>query len=42
MQPAPDTFMNDVVGLSNGDLIYTRMFHNAGTVRRQSMKDQMT
>ena len=26
----PDTFMNDVVGLSNGDLIYTRMFHNGG------------
>jgi hypothetical protein len=27
---APDTFMNDVVGLANGDLIYSRMFHNGG------------
>jgi len=24
---APDTLMNDVVGLENGDLVYTRMFH---------------
>lgn len=31
LEPAADTFMNDVVGLSNGDVIYTRMFHNAGT-----------
>ena len=34
MRPAPETFMNDVVGLSNGDLIYTRMFHNAGTLEQ--------
>ena len=34
MQPAPETFMNDVVGLSNGDLIYTRMFHNAGILEQ--------
>ena len=25
---ASDTLVNDVVGLSNGDLIYTRMYHN--------------
>lgn len=30
----PQTFMNDVVGLSNGDLIYTRMFHNSGTLEQ--------
>ena len=34
VQPAAETFMNDVVGLSNGDLIYTRMFHNAGAVEQ--------
>jgi sugar lactone lactonase YvrE len=28
--PAPETFMNDVVGLSNGDVIYSRMFHHGG------------
>ena len=32
LEPAADTFMNDVVGLSSGDVIYTRMFHDAGTV----------
>ena len=26
----PETFMNDVVGLNNGDLIFTRMFHHGG------------
>ena len=31
---AEDTFMNDVVGLANGDLVFTRMFHNAGTVEQ--------
>jgi hypothetical protein len=31
---APDTYMNDVVGLANGDLIYTRMFHNAGKLEQ--------
>jgi sugar lactone lactonase YvrE len=31
LEPAADTFMNDVVGLSNGDVVYTRMFHDAGT-----------
>ncbi|MEH6585843.1 MAG: hypothetical protein V7720_04750 [Halioglobus sp.] len=30
----PETYMNDVVGLSNGDLIYTRMFHNSGTLEQ--------
>lgn len=30
----PDTYVNDVVGLSNGDLIYTRMFHNGGTLEQ--------
>ena len=34
VQPAAETFMNDVVGMSNGDLIYTRMFHNAETVEQ--------
>jgi hypothetical protein len=34
MSPAPETYMNDVVGLSSGDLIYTRMFHNAGTLEQ--------
>lgn len=34
LAPAPETFMNDVVGLANGDVIYTRMFHNAGTVEQ--------
>ncbi len=29
-----ETYMNDVVGLSNGDLIYTRMFHNSGTLEQ--------
>ncbi len=28
---APDTLMNDVVGLSNGDLVYTRMMENLST-----------
>jgi hypothetical protein len=27
MLAPPDTFINDVAGLANGDLIYTRMFH---------------
>lgn len=27
---APDTAMNDVVGLANGDLIYSRMYHSLG------------
>ncbi|MFK8049738.1 MAG: hypothetical protein AB8B81_15030 [Halioglobus sp.] len=27
---AEDTFMNDVVGLANGDLLFTRMFHRTG------------
>jgi hypothetical protein len=27
---APDTFINDVVGLPGGDLIFTRMFHRGG------------
>lgn len=31
---AANTFVNDVVGLSNGDLIYTRMFHNAGSLEQ--------
>jgi sugar lactone lactonase YvrE len=31
---APDTFINDVVGLANGDLIFTRMYHNAGTLEQ--------
>jgi sugar lactone lactonase YvrE len=34
VQSAPETYMNDVVGMSNGDLIYTRMFHNGGTLER--------
>ena len=34
VEPSKDTFMNDVVGLSNGDLIYTRMFHNGGMVEQ--------
>lgn len=34
VKPAPDTFVNDVVGLSNGDLVYTRMFHNAGRLEQ--------
>ena len=34
VRAGPDTFMNDVVGLSNGDLVYTRMFHNAGTLEQ--------
>ena len=29
---AEDTRMNDVVGLSNGDLIFSRMFHTDGTI----------
>jgi hypothetical protein len=29
---AEETFMNDVVGLSNGDLIFTRMFHEGGLI----------
>ena len=31
---APDTFMNDVVGLANGDLVYTRMFHSGGKLEQ--------
>ena len=31
---AEDTFMNDVVGLADGDLIFTRMFHNAGLLEQ--------
>ena len=31
---AADTFMNDVVGLADGDLIFTRMFHNAGLLEQ--------
>lgn len=27
---AQDTFMNDVVGLANGDLVFSRMFHHGG------------
>lgn len=27
---AQETFMNDVVGLANGDLLFTRMFHHGG------------
>lgn len=27
---AEETFMNDVVGLANGDLLFTRMFHRRG------------
>lgn len=27
---AEETFMNDVVGLANGDLLFTRMFHRGG------------
>jgi hypothetical protein len=30
----PETFMNDVVGMSNGDLIYTRMFHNSNQLEK--------
>jgi hypothetical protein len=29
---AEETFMNDVVGLKNGDLIYSRMFHHGGLI----------
>ena len=29
---AAETFMNDVVGLSSGDLIFTRMFHKGGLI----------
>lgn len=28
IEPAPETFINDVVGMDNGDIIYTRMFHS--------------
>jgi hypothetical protein len=28
--PAPETFVNDVVGLANGDVIFSRMFHHGG------------
>ena len=35
IEPAPETFMNDVVGLPNGDVIYTRMLHTAGTLVEQ-------
>lgn len=31
IEPVADTFMNDVVGLDNGDVIYTRMFHHNST-----------
>lgn len=34
LNAAPETFMNDVVGLANGDVIYTRMFHNAGMLEQ--------
>lgn len=34
VEAGPETFMNDVVGLANGDLIYTRMFHNAGKLEQ--------
>jgi hypothetical protein len=30
VRPPVPTFMNDVVGLDNGDLAYTRMFHSLG------------
>ncbi|TDG13429.1 hypothetical protein E2F43_07770 [Seongchinamella unica] len=30
----PDTFMNDVVGLSSGDLVFTRMFHDGGRLEQ--------
>lgn len=30
----PDTFVNDVVGLSNGDFIYTRMLHTRSTLEQ--------
>ena len=29
---AQETFMNDVVGLSNGDIIFSRMFHKNGLI----------
>lgn len=31
---APETFINDVVGLSGGDIIYTRMFHSVGILEK--------
>ena len=31
---APDTFINDVVGMSSGDIVFTRMFHNAGQLEQ--------
>jgi hypothetical protein len=34
VNPAPETFVNDVVGLDNGDLVYTRMFHDAGLLEQ--------
>jgi hypothetical protein len=30
--PEADTFMNDVVGLANGDLVFSRMFHSDSDV----------
>lgn len=29
---APDTFVNDVVGMDNGDVAFTRMLHNGGNL----------
>jgi sugar lactone lactonase YvrE len=34
VRAAPETFINDVVGLSGGDLVYTRMFHNGGRLEQ--------
>ncbi len=34
VQAAPETFINDVVGLRNGDLIYTRMLHTEGMTEK--------
>lgn len=30
--PAEETLMNDVVGLANGDLVFSRMLHSRGTI----------
>lgn len=30
IRAAPETFMNDVVGLTNGDIIFSRMLHHGG------------
>jgi sugar lactone lactonase YvrE len=32
VRAGPETFMNDVVGLDNGDLVFSRMFHHGGNV----------